>query len=212
MNKKNVQIDRKIEGTYWKARMKFISAKTEQDYNECIDICSSIPKHKGAQELKKECWIKIQILKGKDPNLIIKQRKKIKIISIIASCLVCIMLLIIPFNLIICKNTRLDLIGKTFKGSCVGSYLKWNVEIHFTDKNHCEIDFDYYLNDTNYGGTYEDVPYSLSGGIFGLKLVWDDSIGPDNGAEPFVLEKSDGEYILYTPNWDSHMSMYLYEW
>lgn len=212
------------EKIYQEAKLKFLVAKTEADYKESMTLFFKIPGYKDANELKKKCMQQAQLCKEQEINneiqkngndgktLTNKKKKQIKIISIAAGCLAIIIALIVGLNAIICTNVRSSLIGRTFKGSCIGSYLKWNVEISFTDKNHCEIDFDYYLNDTNYGGTYVDVPYSVSGGVFGVKLVWDDDIGPDNGAEPFVLEKSGDKYILYTPNWDSHMSMSLYEW
>lgn len=68
------------------------------------------------------------------------------------------------------------------------------------------------LDDDEYGvSEYDNVPYEITGGVFGLKFNWDKDIGPYHSVEPFEIDSSSGSIEMYTPNFNSHTSMSMDE-
>ncbi|MBE6926162.1 MAG: hypothetical protein E7461_04890 [Ruminococcaceae bacterium] len=138
--------------------------------------------------------------------------KKKVILSILIACLVIITVSI--FISTINKQKRMDvneiLVGKTFSGSCRGSSFVWELEITIISKTHCNIYFYETIDGKRYSPTdYNNVPYTLSGGIGGVCFDWDDDIGPKNGAEPFEVMIRGNIIELYCPYYDSGIPLSL---
>jgi predicted dehydrogenase len=107
---------------------------------------------------------------------------------------------------------RETLTGKTVSGtySYHGTYhtTRETYTIRFINENYCHIT----LDDDEYGvSEYDNVPYEITGGVFGLKFNWDKDIGPYHSVEPFEIDSSSGSIEMYTPNFNSHTSMSMDE-
>lgn len=119
-----------------------------------------------------------------------------------------------------CTQMRETLTGKTVSGT-YSYYCKYfntrnTYTICFIDENYCNISV-HYTTDNSSGEDYNDyreyknVPYEITGGVFGLKFNWDKDIGPYHSVEPFEIDSSSGSIEMYTPNFNSHTSMSMDE-
>lgn len=111
------------------------------------------------------------------------------------------------------------LVGEVVQGTCSGDYLKWELKVTFNNEETCDIDFKR-IEDGRFTGewndwhtvfeeTYKDVPYTLSGGVDGVYLEWDDSEMPKNGAVPFSVTITGTGPMLYCDDFDSDLSLQL---
>ena len=152
-----------------------------------------------------------------------KRKKIIVTLSSIAGVIVAIIIIISIAGANMCTQMRKTLSGKTVSGtySYYCEYFNtWNTyTIYFIDKNYCNITvhfseynklearYDHY----NENREYKNVPYEITGGIFGLKFNWEGDIGPYHSVEPFEIDSSGGSIKMYTSNFNSHTSMSMDE-
>ncbi len=139
------------------------------------------------------------------------QRKR-AVIIIISSILALLFLLLIG-NSIAKSNVQKKLIGKVFEGTyeynCRYFDTNLDIRLEIIDEKYCNVFFDYecdYTDNSKDQYWQEDcynVPYKLSGGIFGVKFEW--SGAADNPAEPFEVNIKNGEIkSLFTGNYNSY--------
>lgn len=108
------------------------------------------------------------------------------------------------------------LVGEVVRGTCSGNHLKFELNVTFNDEETCDIDFKR-IEDGRFTGewndwhtvleeTYTDVPYTLSGGVDGVYLVFDFW---KPGAEPFSVTITGSGPMLYCDDYDSDHSLQL---
>lgn len=139
-------------------------------------------------------------------------KKKMTIIFAVSLIAMAIIISIINVNM--CTQMRETLKGKTVSGSYTyyGTGTHDIYEIYFVDENYCNINIHY--TDDLYGSyheKYENVPYEISGGIWGLEFDWDDNIIPNHSATPFEIDKRNGKIIISTTNFNSNKSLIMDE-
>ncbi|MBO5701263.1 MAG: hypothetical protein J6S71_02380 [Clostridia bacterium] len=149
------------------------------------------------------------------------KEKKNKIIITISSILIIVLALIIILSVVgasMRNNMRETLSGKTVSGT-YSYYCKYfdtrdTYIIYFVDENYCNITVHYTTDNTsgkdyNERKEFKNVPYEITGGVFGLKFNWDKDIGPYHSVEPFEIDVSGGSIRMYTPNFNSGTSMIM---
>ena len=111
------------------------------------------------------------------------------------------------------KTTEINskLVGKTFSGTCEGTYSKWGIEITFVSKTQCDISHKWENEPAYKEQSHKNVSYDLNGGINGVTVVWDEDICVYEGAEPFKVLEYNDSMELYTENYDSEIPMRLTE-
>ena len=86
---------------------------------------------------------------------------------------------------------------------------KCNITVHYcTDSSVSSVE------DRDETIVYEDVPYTISGGISGITFSWDDGndfLGLANGREPFAVDTSKGSIAMLCKEFMSGNSLWLYE-
>ena len=179
-------------------------------YEDAIEKFESISGWRDSIELITQC------------NHCIKEKKKQN--NIIRSVIAAIFLLLVIVLSIIGTNMENDM-RKTLSGKKIRGVYKYNCEYFYTkdtyticfeDENYCDIyckfttDFDSGEDYCSYE-EYKNVPYKITGGVFGLRFMWDKKIGPYRGAQPFEIDLSNGSVEMYTPNFSNDKPMHMSE-
>lgn len=145
--------------------------------------------------------------------------KKKKIIIIAISSIVALLVLLLIGNSIAKSVVRSKLIGKTFEGeyNYYSDYGDTNIEmiVEIIDEKYCNVFFDY--EKENMGSTPDEkfqtecynIPYKLSGGVFGVKFEWIG--GTRDPADPFEVRMKKGKVVsMVTYHFNSHRSASLH--
>lgn len=199
----------RVEGLYQKAVSTLESAKTEKQCKDAAAIFQSIIGYKDADEKISMCLQKSEKVQAENA---IQKKKRTKKITIVLSVLAAVVVIITVICSIIGANMRADMREKFIGASLYyddtrhtkiidyinGDYYlsfvtKYHVEI--IDENYCKITYlDEYKNENEPSKNrrieevYENVPYKISGGIFGLKFNW---TGPHDSDKPFKITISE---------------------
>ena len=149
-----------------------------------------------------------------------KRKKKIIAISSVLIILVASIIILSAVGSSMRANMRETLSGKTVSGT-YSYYCKYfdtrnTYTIYFVDENYCNITVHYTTDytsgeDYNEHKEFKNVPYEITGGVFGLKFNWDKDIGPYHSVEPFEIDVSGSSIRMYTSNFNSHTSMSMSE-
>lgn len=109
------------------------------------------------------------------------------------------------------------LVGEVVQGTCNAEYLKWELKVTFKDEKTCEIAYKRMENGlyTGWGNDWHTVqdevfknePYTLTGGVDGVYLTFDEFIKP--GGEPFSVTITGSGPMLYCDYYDSGHSLQL---
>ena len=201
--------------SYEEAIVKFESISGWRDSIELASQCRcSIEEINLKKEQERLEAIRKAEAKKAEEERLAKEKKKKTIITLssIACAIVAIIIIISIAGANMCTQMRETLTGKTVSGtySYYGTYhtTRKTYTIRFINENYCHIT----LDDDEYGvSEYDNVPYEITGGVFGLKFNWDKDIGPYHSVEPFEIDSSSGSIEMYTPNFNSHTSMSMDE-
>lgn len=184
-------------------------------YESAIEKFETIAGWRNTSELIAQCKHgidKINIKKEQERlDTILKAKaKKKKTIIVLSSITAIIVILVIMFsavNINMQNDMRETLSGKTISGTY--SYYgkdRETITIYFLNKNYCHVTIDRESGIFE----YDNVPYAITGGVFGLKFSWGD--GNILGCvEPFEIDSSGASIEMYTPNYNSHTSMRMSE-
>ena len=146
------------------------------------------------------------------------QSKKLKITLIIIFVSIVLLTIILVFNNMNCNSVKNAIVGKSFRGVCVGFSSKHTYLIEIIDENtlrySARCEFDYFGKEHDFN-TSDTVNYELQSDILGrIKLIINDATFKDSFAcpvEPFYLKNEGDEFFLYTNNYSSRMELCLYE-
>lgn len=209
-------------------------------YEAAIGKFEEIPGWKDSYEQINICKRKIEDIKRKEEEArlaakrkaeaeqaekerLAKEKKKKTIITLssIAAAIIAIVIIISIASANMCTQMRETLKGKTVSGqyvySCKYFVTRDTYTIYFVDENYCNINVRYTHDDKSGGSDrdeykeYKNVPYEITGGVFGLKFNWDSDAGPYHSVEPFEIDTTSGEVEMYTSNFNSHTSMSMDE-
>lgn len=132
-----------------------------------------------------------------------------KILIIVVSSIIALLVLLLIGNSIAKSVVRSKLIGKTFEGDYTyySTDTKIEMVVEIIDEKYCNVFFDY--KNLNLQKEYCNIPYKLSGGIFGVKFEWIG--GYRDPVDPFEIRMKKGEIVsMVTYNFNSHHSAHLY--
>lgn len=154
-----------------------------------------------------------------------KKRKQKKTVGIVAALLLLTAIAVVSVSLagsVMRSNMQEYLIGKTVRGDI--GILNDTYEIHFLDESRCNIlyipniELMEYIVGFDIPGIsdeyeYQNVPYEITGGAFGLQFNWmyiSDAF-PDPSAVPFTIKKTDDGVVMQTEDFDDGIGGALYE-
>jgi hypothetical protein len=148
-----------------------------------------------------------------------KKKRKTKVLVSLAVFAVVAIVLCTVIGSLMRSSACETLSGKTLTGTY--SYYaksfttKDTYTIYFIDEEKCDIYCIFTCDEKGSGKdtysekVYRNVPYAVTGGVFGLKFNWDKDIGPYHSAEPFRIKGLGSNISMYTPNFNSSTSMRL---
>ncbi len=144
------------------------------------------------------------------------KKKRTRAMIIFGVCVAVLLAAYLALSNLQVQRYHSELVGKSFEGmySYHGSYVdvREDVRITFVDDTYCNFEVCRVEENNRSTKTYTNVPYTVSGGIFGVYLDWPEGSDPGEGphyAESLEIKNDNSGLRMFTRNWGSGKSLHL---